>query len=146
MRFLLDTCVVSDFIKGQSNVVRRLTMTDPSQLVLSSITVMEIVFGLESNPTAKDRIGDALLDFIQRIHVEPFSKDCGLRAGFIRTQLKNAGTPVGPFDLLIAATATANDYTLVTSNEREFSQVSGLKIVNWRAESSGESPVTPPHQ
>ena len=133
MRFLLDTCVVSDFIKGQSSVVRHLSNTDPAQLVISSITVMEVVFGLESNPAAKDRIGDALMEFIQHIHVEPFSKDCGIRAGSIRAELKSAGTPVGPFDLLIAATAATNDYILVTSNEREFSQVSGLKVMNWRA-------------
>ena len=74
------------------------------------------------------------MEFIQQIHVEPFSRDCGIRAGSIRADLKNAGTPVGPFDLLIAATAATNDYVLVTNNEREFSQVGGLKVMNWRAE------------
>jgi len=133
MRFLLDTCVVSDFIKGHSSVVRHLTKTDPSDLAVSSITVMEVVFGLESRPAVKKRIGDALMKFIHQVHVEPFSRDCGISAGSIRADLKNAGTPVGPFDLVIAATAATHGYVLVTSNERELSQVSGLKVVNWRA-------------
>ena len=133
MRFLLDTCVVSDFIKGHPGVVRHLTAADPSRLAVSSITVMEIVFGLESNPAVKTRIGDALMELIRQIHVEPFSLDCGVRAGAIRADLKKAGTPVGPFDLLIAATASTYNYVLVTSNERELSQVGGLEIVNWRA-------------
>jgi tRNA(fMet)-specific endonuclease VapC len=134
MRFLLDTCVVSDFIKGQPNVVRHLTEAEPSHLAISGITVMEVVYGLESNPAVNKRIGAALMKFIHGVHVEPFTSACGIRAGAIRAELKNAGTPVGPFDLLIAATAATSNYILITSNEREFSQVSELKILNWRAD------------
>jgi len=52
-------------------------------------------------------------------------------AGRIRAALEAAGTPIGPLDVLIGATALANNATLVTRNEREFSCVSGLAIANW---------------
>ncbi len=52
-------------------------------------------------------------------------------AGRIRAALEAAGTPIGPLDVLIAATALANNATLVTRNDREFSRVSGLAITNW---------------
>jgi tRNA(fMet)-specific endonuclease VapC len=45
--------------------------------------------------------------------------------------LARAGTPIGPYDLLIAATAVTNDKILITANMREFARVPGLKIENW---------------
>jgi len=132
MRFLLDTCVVSDFIKGNKKVVSKLMASERQALAISSVSVMEIVFGLESNKSVKRRIGQALMEFIAQIHVEPFSRDCAFKAGIIRAELKAAGKPVGPFDLLIASTAAAHNYILVTSNERELSQIKGIKLMNWR--------------
>ena len=132
MKYLLDTCVISDFIKGQPEVVGHFHRTPQKNLAISSITVMEIVLGLETNLSAKNRIGPALHEFIKQIHVEPFTDECGYLAGHIRTQLKNGGNPIGPFDLLIAASALEKGYILVTSNEREFSRINDLQVVNWR--------------
>jgi tRNA(fMet)-specific endonuclease VapC len=49
----------------------------------------------------------------------------------VRAELKRARTPIGPLDTLIAAHALALNVTLVTSNEREFGRVDGLRIENW---------------
>ena len=51
--------------------------------------------------------------------------------GRIRSHLEILGTPVGPYDLQIAAIAVANDLTLVTHNTREFSRVPALKLDDW---------------
>jgi tRNA(fMet)-specific endonuclease VapC len=45
--------------------------------------------------------------------------------------LEAIGSRIGPNDLLIAATALANDLTLVTHNVREFSRVLGLRVEDW---------------
>jgi tRNA(fMet)-specific endonuclease VapC len=42
------------------------------------------------------------------------------------------GTPIGPYDLLIAAIALANGLVLVTHNTAEFSRVSGLMFEDWQ--------------
>jgi tRNA(fMet)-specific endonuclease VapC len=44
------------------------------------------------------------------------------------------GTPIGSYDLLIAAIALVNDLTLVTHNTREFERVEGLQIEDWEVE------------
>jgi tRNA(fMet)-specific endonuclease VapC len=51
--------------------------------------------------------------------------------GKVRLALEQAGTPIGPNDLFIAAHALTLDMTLVTNNTREFQRVPGLKLENW---------------
>jgi tRNA(fMet)-specific endonuclease VapC len=49
----------------------------------------------------------------------------------IRVALEKGGTPIGPYDILIAATASANNATLVTHNTKEFGRIAGLVLVDW---------------
>ncbi len=63
----------------------------------------------------------------------PFDSECALHAARIRATLDAVGTPIGPHDILIAATALRYGATLVTRNEREFSRVPGLHWLNWHA-------------
>lgn len=44
---------------------------------------------------------------------------------------RTQGTPIGPYDVLIAGQARARDLTLVTNNLSEFRRVEGLKIEDW---------------
>ena len=53
------------------------------------------------------------------------------KAAEIRANLAALGTPIGPYDLLIAAIAIVNNLTLVTHNTREFERVSELKFEDW---------------
>jgi tRNA(fMet)-specific endonuclease VapC len=66
----------------------------------------------------------------------PFDDRCAEEAGLIRLDLERSGRPVGPNDLLIAATARAYDLVVVTHNTREFGRVSGLRIEDWEAAGS----------
>ncbi|BAU07768.1 hypothetical protein FIS3754_37030 [Fischerella sp. NIES-3754] len=50
MGYLLDTCVVSDFVKGENNTLKRLKSSSPHEIFISSITVMEVKYGLAINP------------------------------------------------------------------------------------------------
>jgi tRNA(fMet)-specific endonuclease VapC len=49
----------------------------------------------------------------------------------IRADLAAKGRPIGPNDLMIAAIALANRFTLVTHNTREFGRVAGLIVEDW---------------
>ena len=66
----------------------------------------------------------------------PFDDRCAEEAGLIRLDLQRSGRPVGPNDLLIAATARAYDLTLVTHNAREFGRIAGLRIDDWETPAS----------
>ena len=62
-----------------------------------------------------------------------FDAEDATTAAEIRAELKAAGTPICPYDLLIAGQALRHGATLVTANTREFSRVPGLKVVDWRS-------------
>ena len=61
----------------------------------------------------------------------PFDSWSGAVHGRIRARLTVLGTPIGPYDLQIAAIALANNLTLVTHNTREFNRVEELRIEDW---------------
>jgi tRNA(fMet)-specific endonuclease VapC len=63
----------------------------------------------------------------------PFDADDAREAGEIRAALRKAGTPIGPYDVLIAAQARRRGATLVTANAREFARVPGLRCEDWAA-------------
>ena len=66
-----------------------------------------------------------------RFPVVEFDRDDARRAGLIRAELANRGTPIGPYDVLIAGQALNRGLILITRNVREFSRVSGLQIEDW---------------
>jgi tRNA(fMet)-specific endonuclease VapC len=61
-----------------------------------------------------------------------FDEEDARHAGEIRAQLASKGTPIGPFDVLIAGQARARELTLVTHNTSEFRRVPGLKVEDWK--------------
>lgn len=132
MDYLLDTCTVSDFVKGDQNTIDRLKLTPPLQIKISAITAYELHYGLQKNPLIKKSTKNAVLGFLNNIEIIPFKHNEANNAAAIRAQLEKLGTPIGAYDVLIAATATANNFVLVTSNEKEFRRVKELKIENWR--------------
>lgn len=62
-----------------------------------------------------------------------FEADDAVEAGMIRADLERRGTPIGPYDVLIAAQARRRGATLVTANSREFARVPGLIVADWAA-------------
>ncbi len=72
--------------------------------------------------------------FSRRLFLCHSDDQCAEHYGVIRAELERAGTPIGPNDLMIAATAKAHDITLVSHNTREFSRVVGLRLEDWETE------------
>jgi len=68
------------------------------------------------------------------IDVVPFSEEDAVAAGELRATLEAAGTPIGPYDVLIAGQALRSGATLVTANVSEFARVQGLAWQDWTAE------------
>lgn len=132
MLYLLDTCTLSDYLKGDSNTLRRLKQEKPYDICICAITVFEIEYGLRLKPSLVKKIAPQLKAIYQRIKIIDFSTAEANIAAVIRSELKQAGTPIGYYDLLIAATARTHELILVTSNTKEFSKIRDLAIENWR--------------
>ncbi len=133
MKYLLDTNTCIRYLTGRSQAVfERLNKTAEADICVSSVVKFELRYGaLRSNSVEKTLAEQAM--FLDRFVSLPFDDRAHFHAARIRADLARLGTPIGPYDLLIAAIAQANDLILVTHNVGEFSRVSGLQIEDWEA-------------
>lgn len=129
MKYLLDTCTVSDFVKGQPNVLARVKATSPNLIAVSALTRMEVDYGLALNTERAKKLADA---FFSTIATLPFDQSDAQAAAAIRAALKTQGQPIGAYDVLIGGTGLARGLVVVTSNVGEFKRVSGLHVEDWR--------------
>lgn len=132
MKYLLDTCVISDFIKGETNTLHRLKNISPTEIAISTITIMEIEYGLALNPKLTKKIKPVILDLLTVVHVLDFESNDAIQTAMTRALLKQQGNPIGSYDILLAGTALSKKLIMVTSNINEFNKIPGLKIENWR--------------
>lgn len=132
MAYLLDTCVIIDLIKGDSNTINAIKSKSPDQINISTITEFELRYGTEQASKLKSKSKNIVESLLSEITILDFGSKEAIEAAKIRNNLRALGTPIGPYDFLIAATALTYDLILVTSNEKEFTRVRELKIENWR--------------
>jgi len=132
MKYLLDTCTVSDFVKGQAGVMARLKATSPKLIVVSALTRMEIDYGLALNSARARKLAPVLDALFSVVGTVPFNEADAQATAAIRAALKLQGRPIGAYDALIAGTGVARGLIVVTSNVGEFNRVSGLQVENWR--------------
>jgi len=129
MEYLLDANIVIAILKDRSDpAARRLRNLSPQQVYLSAIVAHELYFG-----AFKSQRVDANLAEVDglRFQVLDFDKEDSRAAGAVRAQLAALGTPIGPYDVLLAGQALSRDMTLVTRNVGEFSRIAGLRLEHW---------------
>ena len=132
---ILDTNTISYYLRGDRAVVPKLQALAPDEDAIPAIVEYELRYGFERLPAKARTTGlNHLLDVVQCLHVLPFDSECAAHAARLRVALEAAGTPIGPHDTMIAATALRHGATLVTRNVREFSRVAGLRWVDWHSE------------
>jgi tRNA(fMet)-specific endonuclease VapC len=132
MKYLLDTCTVSDFVKGQPNVLARVKATSPTLIAVSALTRMEVDYGLALNAGRATKLAPLLDAFFSTIATLAFDETDARAAASIRAALKKRAQPIGAYDVLIAGTGVARGMVLVTSNSDEFKRVNGLQVEDWR--------------
>jgi tRNA(fMet)-specific endonuclease VapC len=129
---ILDSNTISYYFRGDPQVVPRLQALRPAEVGVPAIVEYELRYGLLRMPSdaAAPRLA-ALAQLLRPMQLLPFDSECAAQAARIRVDLEALGTPIGPHDTLIAATALRHQATLVTRNAREFSRFPGLQWVNW---------------
>jgi tRNA(fMet)-specific endonuclease VapC len=101
-----------------------------ARLYISSVVLFELHYGVAKS--ARRAANAVILDHVlTSLTVVPFDTEDAALAGDIRATLEAAGTPIGPYDVLIAAQARRREATLVTANVREFARVPGLTVQDW---------------
>lgn len=102
---------------------------EPNDMAVSSITMYELYFGAYKSQRTERNL--RLINKLPFTTLELQEQD-GKAAGLIRADLEKKGTPIGPYDILIAGQAVAKSLTLITNNTKEFQRVSDLKIEDWQ--------------
>lgn len=129
--FHLDTCICIAFLRGtMPAVLTMLQKHSPQSIGIPAVVEAELRLGALKSARAEENMRKVEL-FLSPFECVPFDARCAQAYARIRCDLERAGTPIGPNDLLIAATALAQNATLVTDNVREFERVEGLAIENW---------------
>ena len=128
MRFLLDTNAIIGVLKGNEGLIAKLKQYQPADFGMSSIVSHELAFGAYNSQRIEQNL--QIIDGLQ-FDVLEFSKSDAHAAGEIRATLKKQGTPIGPYDVLIAGQAVARSLILVTNNMKEFKRVQGLSVEDW---------------
>jgi tRNA(fMet)-specific endonuclease VapC len=136
MKYLLDTCVLSELVTKQPDpkVVEFVDSLDPDDVYLSVITIGEIVKGIEKLPNSRRKqelhawLKEDLLSRFQG-KIIPIDEDVIVAWGILTARVEAAGKPMPAIDSLIAATAQENRLALVTRNMDDFS-ASGVELVN----------------
>ncbi|MDT9201167.1 type II toxin-antitoxin system VapC family toxin [Limnospira fusiformis KN01] len=133
MRFLLDTnsCII--YLRGKNLALKKRLEFYRKEVAVCSVVKAELFYGSlkSANPEKNLRLQT---EFLSQFISLPFDDVAANLFGIIRSQLEFKGTPIGSYDLQIAAIALAHHLTLVTHNVREFSRVEGLQWEDWEPE------------
>jgi tRNA(fMet)-specific endonuclease VapC len=130
MRYLLDTNIVSDLVRNpQGKVAQQIRKVGEARVCTSIIVAAELRYGAAKK--GSPRLSSQLKVVLGALEVLPFETPADAAYGLLRTQLEQAGRPIGGNDLLIAAQALALGYTIITDNEKEFAHVEDLRRENW---------------
>lgn len=130
--FVLDTNTLIYYFKGMGQVAERLLVHSPQEVGVPTVVVYELEVGIAKS-TQPEKRRQQLAEMLAVVAVLPFGMAEARQAAQLRAALEAAGTPIGPYDVLIAATAMAHGSTLVTHNMQDFSRVVGLSLVDWFA-------------
>ena len=133
LRYMFDTKFCIFVIKKRPSYLRNIFNAEAQYLCISSVTLAELMFGAEksANLTGNLKIVE---NFAARLPVLPFDEKAAAHYGQIRASLEKIGTPIGPYDLMIAGHARCEGLVLVTNNRKEFGRVDGLRVEDWSSE------------
>lgn len=130
LKFMLDTNICIFTIKNRPQQVREVFKRHSGQLCISTITLMELIYGAEKSASPERNLAD-VEGFAARLDVLPYDTQAAAHSGQLRAELARVGKPIGPYDQMIAGHARSLGLILVTNNLREFERVPGLRVEDW---------------
>jgi tRNA(fMet)-specific endonuclease VapC len=131
VNYLFDTnAVIALSGRKSMPLVNRVAASDEGSIAIPAIVAHELFYGAYRSAQTAFNL-ETLRILFAEFGIVAFDTEDARVAGEIRAALAARGTPIGPYDLLIAGQAKARDLTLVTNNVREFARVEGLRIEDW---------------
>ena len=129
--YLLDTNISISAMNGRHPRLREhLLSISPDRIFISSVTVGELVYGAAKSHWG-ERTRDMMHAFLANFTILPFTEDDAVFFGLFRAQLAASGTPIGAYDVMIAAQGAARNLTVITHNTDAFSRIPELRLEDW---------------
>ncbi len=130
LKFMLDTNTCIFTIKNRPTSVREAFTRHQGQLCISTITLMELIYGAEKSSSPERNLA-VIEGFAARLEVLTYGPEATAHTGQLRAELARAGQQIGPYDQMIAGHARSLGLIVVTNNRREFDRVPGLRVEDW---------------
>lgn len=129
--YLLDTNICIYAINGKHPfLTNKLLSISPDDICVSSVTVGELEYGAAKSKWS-DKTRQMIYAFLSNFSVLSFDETDALLFGRLRAKLAADGTPIGAYDVMIAAQGINRKFTVVTHNTKEFSRVPGIVLEDW---------------
>ena len=128
--YILDTNTLIYFFKGIGKVADNLLAVSPKDIGIPAVVLYELEYGI-SRSTSPQKRKKQLEELCALVEVLNFGSEEAKASAKIRAALEKKGTPIGPYDVMIAGTALGKQGILVTSNTKEFRRVPGRKLIHW---------------
>lgn len=130
----LDTNVVIALLARRDHrMAERFRAVAQGEVAVPVQVVTELWYGVWNSGRMRENAERLAIFFASPIQVLAFDAQDAREAGEIRAHLKRAGTPIGPYDVLIAAQARRRGAALASANASEFARVPGLMVEDWAA-------------
>jgi tRNA(fMet)-specific endonuclease VapC len=130
LKYMLDTNIAIYTIKNKPGEVREAFKAHDGQVCISSVTLMELIYGAEASAAVERNLRD-IEGFAARLEILPYDYDAALHTGQLRAELKKIGRPIGPYDEMIAGHARSQGLVIVTNNTKQFKHAPGVRVDNW---------------
>jgi tRNA(fMet)-specific endonuclease VapC len=131
MIYLLDTNIVSYWMRGDEKLISKIKSHNPSELSICTVTLAEIYYGIEKSPVKKKERRKKIERITSQLEIHAFDELAARKYAIIRSQLEKDGLDISERDLQIAAIAMANKLIAVTHNVKEFKRVAKLEVEDW---------------
>lgn len=127
----LDTNICIYALKGiYPSIARNMRQHSSDSIFIPSIVKAELLYGARKSRNPEETL-EKVSDFIFPFEIVPFDDEATTVYADIRTELEKAGQPIGPNDLIIAATVLSRHGTLITHNAGEFGRIGALDLDDW---------------
>ena len=135
MQYVLDTNAVSALMKGDGEVIGRLSAVARAEVAVPQPVLAEIEYGLERLPRSarRERLRVRFDSIKAEVQRSDWSDEVSAAFGRIKAALERKGERIEDFDAAVAAHAVASGAVLVTANTRHMMRVSGLRLEDWSA-------------
>ena len=126
-KYLIDSDILIYFLKGEKEVVEKLSRIPIDDLYTSRINYTELIYGAYNSVRVEKNL-KIIVSFLDNFKILEFDKNSSLIFAKEKARLKKNGNIIADMDLMIASIAIQNDCTLITNNFKHFERVQNLQI------------------